>query len=65
MRRLPHPMQGGKETGLDFWSHPSLAPNVVAWLQDIPKRTTDPVGESNGTGLIKTREWFPRKYRTE
>lgn len=51
MRRLPHSMQGGKETGFDFRSHPSLASDLVAGLQDVPKRTTGPGGQSNGTRL--------------
>ncbi len=51
MRRLPHPLRGGKETEFDFRSHSSLAPDLVAGLQDVPTRTTVPGSQSNGTRL--------------
>ena len=51
MRRLPHPMPGSKETRFDFRSHPSLAPDLVAGLQNLPERTAGPGDESSGTGV--------------
>lgn len=49
MRRLPHPMPGSKETRFDFRSYPSLAPDLVAGLQNLPERTANSRGESSGT----------------
>lgn len=51
MCRLPYPMQGGKGTAFDFRSNPSLAPDLVAGLQDLPKRAASPCGESSSTGM--------------
>lgn len=51
MCRLPYPMQGGKGTAFDFRSYPSLAPDLVAGLQDLPKGTAGPCSESSGTGV--------------
>jgi hypothetical protein len=44
-------MRRGKETEFDFRSHPSLAPDLVAGLQDLPTRTTVPGDQGNGTRL--------------
>ncbi|MBI5033850.1 MAG: hypothetical protein HZB51_25305 [Chloroflexi bacterium] len=57
MRRLPHPMPGSKETRFDFRSYPSLAPDVVAGLQDLPKGAARSRGESNGTGVRVRQGW--------
>ncbi len=66
MRRLPRPLHGGKETEFDSRSHPSLAPDLVAGLQDLPTRTTSSGDQSNRTRLSENgRMVFAQAYKTE
>ena len=51
MCRLPYPMQGGREAAFALCPHPSVARDVVAWLEDLPGGAPRAWYPSNGTRL--------------
>jgi hypothetical protein len=51
MCRLPYPMQGDSEAAFALRSHPSMARDVVAWLEDLSSGASRSWYQSNDTRL--------------
>jgi hypothetical protein len=55
MRRLPHPMQGVAKAPFAFRAHPSVARDLVAWLEALPSRARRPQGQGRIERLINQK----------
>jgi len=56
MRRLPYPAQGGAEAPLAFRANPSVARDLVAWLEALPSGACRPPSQGRAERLIN-QEW--------
>jgi hypothetical protein len=55
MRRLPYPVPCSGEAAFNFRSPPSLAHDLVAWLEDSPSGVARPRCQSNRPRLSSVR----------
>jgi len=61
MCRLFHPVSGSSKAAFALRSHPSLAHDLVAGLEDLPSEATRPRRQSNSLHLGHEAGWFPHK----
>jgi hypothetical protein len=55
MCRLPHPVQGVAEAPFAFRTYPSVARDLVAWLEALPSGARRPQGQGRIERLINQK----------